>query len=86
VSVEGPAVGGQTARWRITDFAVAYDGVIEGAPQPIVMPKREAPTPIPDAPKPKPQPAKKPTSKPASTTKKAPTTKTVAPKKESKPK
>ena len=86
VSIEGPAIGGQTARWRITDFAVAYDGVIEGPPQPIVMPKREAPTPTAEAPKPKPQPAKKPTSKPAPTTKKTPTTKTAAPKKESKPK
>jgi hypothetical protein len=72
VSVEGPAV---QSRWNLQNIAVSYDGMVDGPPQPAVLPAREPPrapareparpavqkkkTPTPKKPKPKPAPKKK---------------------------
>jgi len=74
VNVDSPP--GQS-RWRIENFSAEYDGVVEGPPQPVVLPMREQEPAAPPKPvnaAPKPAAAKKPTSKPATkpTTKAAP--------------
>lgn len=76
VNVESPPV---QSRWKIEDFSVDYDGVIDGPPQPVVLPAY-VPEPPPDpeqavpvAPEPPRKQGTKSAAKPAkSTTKPAP--------------
>ncbi len=75
VNIECPP--GQS-RWKIQDFSIDYDGVIDGPPRPVVLPVREYDE-MPDAKQiaPNPAPAKKPAKKPAT----KPATKPTGPKK-----
>ncbi len=75
VNIDGPP--GQS-RWKIHDLSVDYDGVIDGPPQPVVLPVREAfQPPVAPAGAPKPAQQKKPAKKPPA----KPTTQTAQPKK-----